>query len=420
MKWMPSFMQRKSAEATYTFGTRDFAAMLARVFGGGATKSGASVNTDTAMLVSTVFCCVRVIAEGVAQVPFRVMLEKPGATEGSLSSRLPQRKHALFDLLHRRPNRWQTSFAFRETLMMHILLGPTGSAYAYKNRVGANKRLRDLILIPPNRVREEIGNDGSIVYHVTAPNGTQRELQEDDVWHIRGPSWDGQTSIPILRMAREAVGLAMATEETQALLHKNGVRSSGHYSVEGNLSQPQQANLTAWIMKNFGGANSGTPMVLDRNAKWTPHTMNGVDAQHLETRKHQVAEICRFYRVLPIMVMENDKASTYASVEQMLIAHLVHTLLTWYERLEQSADVFLLTEDERAAGYYTHLDPKGMLRGALKDTAEFLAKLTGNGTMTRNEARGELDLNPLPGLDEPLTPINLVTSATNNPADATV
>jgi len=265
-------------------------------------------------------------------------------------------------------------------------------------------------------VREEIADDGTMTYVVTGRDGSTRTLGEDDVWQIRGPSWDGQTSIPILRMAREAVGLAMATEETQALLHKNGVRTTGHYSVEGNLTEQQQKNLLTWILKNFGGANSGTPMVLDRAAKWTPHTMTGVDAQHLETRLHQVKEICRFFRVLPIMVMESDKAATYASVEQMLIAHLVHTLLPWYERLEQSADVFLLTEQERRQGYYTYLDPKGLLRGALKDTAEFLSKLVQLGILTRNEAREDLDKNPLEGLDEPLTPINMGVGASNEPA----
>lgn len=416
MSWITNLIGRKSAGVPMD--SPSLAKLLASVFGGGSTKSGASVNTDSAMLVSTVFCCVKVIAEGVAQVPFRVMRETQSDVPGQQATRLPQRDHPLFDLLYRRPNRWQTSFAFRETMLMHVLLGPTGSAYAFINRVGSQKKVHDLVLIPPNRVKEEIGDDGTISYEVTGRNGSIRRLKEEDVWAIRGPSWDGQTAIPILKLAREAIGLAMATEETQALLHKNGVRTSGHYSVSGNLSDAQEKSLSAWIMREFGGANMGRPMILDRDAKWNPHTMTGVDAQHLETRMYQVKEICRYYRVLPIMVMESDKAATYASVEQMLIAHLVHTLLTWYERIEQSADVFLLTDKERAQGYYTHLDPKGMLRGALKDTAEFLSKLVERGILTRNEAREDLDKNPLPGLDEPLTPSNMVTGATNEPAAA--
>lgn len=404
MKFWP--FERKS---TTPFSSSTLAGLLDSVFGGGATKSGASVNTETAMQVSAVLICVKVIAEGVAQVPWRVMKESPDGR-----TRLPAKDHPLYDVLHRKPNRWQTSFGFRETAIYHILLGPTGSAYAYKSRVGSDRRIKELILIDPCRVKEEIADDGTITYEVRGKDGSLRTLREDDVWQIRGPSWNGQTSMPIINMAREAIGLAMATEETQANLHKNGVRASGTYSVDATLSQLQHDQLTAWIMKNF---SSGKPMVLDRGSKWQPTTMTGVDAQHNETRIQQVKEICRFYRVLPIMAMESDKAATFASVEQMLIAHLVHTLCSWYERVEQSADVFLFSDKERAEGYYTLLDPAGMLRGALRDTAEYLSKLVERGVLTRNEGREYLDKNPIEGLDEPLTPMNMITSASNDPAD---
>lgn len=404
MNWWP--FSRKSATP---FSSARLASLLASVFGGGATKSGASVNSTTALQVSTVLACVRVIAEGCAQVPWRVMQEsKDGKT------RLPAKQHPLWDLLHRKPNRWQTSFAFRETMLFHILIGPTGSAYAFKNRVGADRRLRELVLIDPHRVREEIGNDGTLAYTVSGRDGSQRQFVEGDIWHIRGPSWNGQTALSLIQLAREAVGLAMAAEETQAKLHKNGVRTTGTYSVDGNLNEKQHGDLTAWIKKQ---AADGF-LVLDRGAKWQPHTMTGVDAQHLETRLFQVKEVCRAMRVMPIMAMESDKAATYASAEQMFIAHLVHTLLPWFERIEQSADVFLLSDEERAQGYYTLMDPAGMLRGSLKDTAEYISRLTERGVLTRNEGRELLDLNPLDGLDEPLTPANMLTGASNEPAPA--
>lgn len=406
MKWWP--FQRKSSTS---MDSSRLAALLASAFGGGATKSGASVSTETALQVSTVLACVRVIAEGVAQVPWKIMRESPDGR-----TRLPVKTHPLWDLLHRKPNRWQTSFAFRESMLLHILAGNKGSAYAYKSRVGADRRIAELVLIEPERVREDIATDGTLRYIVSGRDGQQRELAEADVWHIRGPSWNGLTSLPLIRLAREAIGLAMAAEETQANLHKNGVRPTGTYSVEGNLNEKQHGDLSAWLAKQAG---SMVPLVIDRGAKWMPHTMTGVDAQHLETRVHQVKEICRAMRVLPIMVMESDKASTYASAEQMFIAHLVHTLLPWFERIEQSADVFLLSDAERADGLYTLLEPAGMLRGSLKDTSEYIAKLSERGVLTRNEARELLDRNPLKGLDEPLTPANMITGATNEPADAT-
>jgi len=132
-----------------------------------------------------------------------------------------------------------------------------------------------------------------------------------------------------------------------------------------------------------------------------------VDAQHLETRRYQVEEVCRAMRVMPIMVGISDKATTYASAEQMFLHHVVHTLSPWYERIEQSIDCNLLGDNEMDDGYYAKFIEEALLRGAMKDTAEYLVKMTSAGLMTRNEGRAKLDLNPLPGLDKPLTPVNM-------------
>lgn len=388
--------------------------LLAGVFGGGPSKSGATVTVDTALQVSAVLGCTRVIAEGIAQVPFRVMRE---TTAGTRTTRLPATQHPLYDLLHRKPNPWQTSYGLRETMAYHAAL--CGNAYAFKNRVGAGGKIAQLIVIPPARCKAEaLASSGELTYTVTGRSGEHRAVRAEDIWHLRGPSWDGLLGMDTLRLAREAIGLAMSTEETQATLHSKGVSTSGVFSIEGTLNKEQYEQLKGWMVKEFGAGGKGTPMILDRNAKWHPTTMTGVDAQHLETRVHQVLEVCRFMRVMPIMVGISDKAATYASAEQMFIAHLVHTLMPWYERFEQSADCDLLTDEDRAQGHYTLLDPSAMLRGALKDTAEYLSKLVERGVLTRNEAREYIDRNPLDGLDEPLTPANLITSAENDPQAA--
>lgn len=388
--------------------------LLAGVFGGGPSKSGATVTVDTALQVSAVLGCTRVIAEGIAQVPFRVMRE---TTAGTRTTRLPATQHPLYDLLHRKPNPWQTSYGLRETMAYHAAL--CGNAYAFKNRVGAGGKIAQLIVIPPARCKAEVlASSGELTYTVTGRSGEHRAVRAEDIWHLRGPSWDGLLGMDTLRLAREAIGLAMSTEETQATLHSKGVSTSGVFSIEGTLNKEQYEQLKGWMVKEFGAGGKGAPMILDRNAKWHPTTMTGVDAQHLETRVHQVLEVCRFMRVMPIMVGISDKAATYASAEQMFIAHLVHTLMPWYERFEQSADCDLLTDEDRAQGHYTLLDPSAMLRGALKDTAEYLSKLVERGVLTRNEAREYIDRNPLDGLDEPLTPANLITSAENDPQAA--
>lgn len=400
--WPFSTPSTKSESHTLTpFSAASLAQLLVGVFGGGATKSGASVNTDTALQVAVVLSCVRVLAEGVAQVPFKLM-------RATGRVRDEQRTHPLWSLLHRKPNRWQTSFAFRETLMLHVLLGPTGSAYAFKSRVGSDRRLAELILLDPKRVKEHVADDGTRRFEVRGKNGGGRTLTDDDVWVIAGPSWEGTTAMPLVKLAREAIGLAMSTEESQANLQARGVQSSGTYTVDGTLSPQGYKDLKTWIEKEFAGAKAaGRPMVLGGGAKWNPMSITPVDAQHLETRKHQVEEVCRCFRVLPIMVGQADKAATYASAEQMFLAHLVHTLMPWYERLEQSADVALLSDREIEQGYYTLLEPTGMLRGSLKDTADYISRLTDRGVITRNEGREMLDRNPLDGLDTPLTPTNL-------------
>jgi HK97 family phage portal protein len=162
---------------------------------------------------------------------------------------------------------------------------------------------------------------------------------------VRGPSWNGWSAIEPLKAARDAIGLAIAIEESQAGLHANGVQTSGAWSVEGKLTPDQHKALREWIEKEHAGApNAGKALILDRAAKWMQTQMTGVDAQTLESRRNQVEEICRFFGVMPIMAGYSDKAATYASAEQMFLAHVVHTLSPRWERYEQSMDAYLLTD----------------------------------------------------------------------------
>jgi HK97 family phage portal protein len=369
------------------------------LFGWLSTKSGASVNTTTALEVTAVLACVRVIAEGIAQVPLKLFRE-----DGRNIA--PATEHPLYRLLHRKPNPWMSSYELRETLAIHAAL--TGNAVSYLNRVPGTGRILEITPFRPNDVQIKRDDNGQPSYTVTAPDGSRRDIPRTHIWHIRGPSWDGIAGLEIIKYAREAIGLAMATEEAHAGLHKNGARVSGVYSVEGNLTLEQHKQLSAWIEKSYAGtANAGRIMLMDRAAKFTPQSMTGVDAQHLETRRFQIEEICRAFRVQPIMAGYSDKTATYASVEQMLIAHVVHTLAPWYERIEQSIDCQLLSDKDMERGYYAKFIAEGLMRGAFKDTAESLTKLTTNGILTRNEARAKLEYNPIAGLDQPLTPINL-------------
>lgn len=414
MKFFDRILGRKSASEDD--GLTDILRSILR--GGKRSKSGALVNRETAFRVAAVLDCLRVISEGVAQVPFKLLQEGK-----STVSRHPEIRsasdHPLYDLLHRQPNDWMTSFEFRETLVIHAALG---NAYAFKNVVtlGGKSQIAELILLDPGRVTPVQNADWSITYKVRGTSGEVKEFPQQSIWHVRGPSWNGVVGMDVLDLARETIGLAISTEESHAGLHERGVQPSGLYSVDGSLSPDQYKALKKWIEDEHAGADKkGSVMLLDRAAKFTSMVMTGVDAQHLETRRFQIEEVCRFFRVMPLMIGFSDKTQTFASAEQMFLAHVVHCLMPWYERIQQSADVNLLTRDERRQGYYTKLVEHGLLRGAMKDTSEYLYRMTLAGIMERNEARAKLDLNPIEGLDEPLTPTNMTTDPTDAPAQST-
>lgn len=383
--------------------------LLRDLYGGRVTRSGAAVNWRTALDVTTVLACARVIAEGIAQVPFKIYRE-------SGKTRLPATAHPLYFLLSRRPNRWQTSYEFRETMGLHLAL--CSNAYAYISRVGS--RVIELIQFEPQWVTVERDAAGVVTYKVAPPNSEPRLFAAEDIWHVRGPAWSSHVGMDAVHLAREAIGLALSTEEAHARLHSNGVRPSGMYSVEGTLTDVQQKQLTKWLEEAYAGShNSGRPLVVDRAAKWTSQAMTGVDAQHLETRKYQVEEICRAMRVMPIMVGYSDKASTYASAEQMFLAHVVHTLSPWYERIEQSVDAQLLGDADVVSGYYSCFEEEGLMRATPSTTADYLLKLVNGGLMTPNEGRAVLDLNPDEeyASDELRIPVNVVAD-TSEPPDA--
>lgn len=360
---------------------------------GRSSKAGPTVTLDNAFKVSALYACLKVLSQGVAQVPFKLFRE---SMVDGLKRIDPARDHPHYDLMATQPNEWTTSFEFRETLTIHAALG---NAYVFKNIVTGG-RVAELILLQPDRVKKIQRDDYSIFYEVTGKSGTKQPFPANQIWHISGPSWDGLIGIDVLNMAREALGLAIATEESHAALHSNGVSPSGIYSVDGTLDTAQQKKLVDWL-KSEAATNKGAPMVLDRNAKWMTTAMTGVDAQHLETRKMQLTEVCRFIGVSPLMVFESDKATTYASAEQMFLSHVVHCLSPWYSRIEQSADINLLTKQERSQGYYFKFIASGLLRGASKDRADYFAKALGAGGspawLSQDEVRALEEYNPMGG-----------------------
>lgn len=362
---------------------------------GGGKVAGVAVNEKTALQVATVLGCVKAIADGCATPNLHVYRETEDGGRKKATN-IPE-----YRLLARRPNEWQTSFEWRRQMTIHAAL--TGAALSIKVR-GNNRRVQELIPIQPGQWDVRRVSRYEVRYRCWDEFGMIGEFGPDDVFVLNGLQWDWVKSMNAVMLARSAIGLAIATEKSQAAMHANGLRPSGTYTVEGTLDPEQHARLTAWIKKQGGPENAGNPMILDRDAKWYSTAISGVDAQHVETRRLQVEEICRGYGVFPIIVGHADKTATFASSEAFFAAHVKHTLAPWHRAWTQRMDEMLL---DGSGPLYAEFDTRYLMAGSMKDRAVWARTMAEMGIYTRNEIRDEDGKEPLPGLDEPLTPMNM-------------
>lgn len=269
---------------------------------------------------------------------------------------------------------------------------------------GANRRLQELIPIMPGRWDVRRIARYEVRYRLWDDWGFIGEFNSEDVFHLQNMQWDYINAMNAVALARQAIGLAIATEQSHAAFHANGVRPSGIYSVDGTLTADQHQRLMDVLASRAGSSNAGKPMVMDRNAKFQPTSMTGIDAQHLETRRMQVEEICRAFGVFPIMIGHSDKSATFASSEAFFAAHLKHTLRPWHEAWTQRIDEMLL---DGTGPLWAEFDTRYMQAGSMVDRAQWARTMAELGIYTRNELRDEEGKDPLPGLDEPLTPMNM-------------
>lgn len=350
-------------------------------------QTGISVTWSSALQVTAMFACARVVAEGIAQSRMRLLKPKPDGKGNDA-----YREHPLYQLLWLEPSPGFTSFSLLETIVIHLIF--VGNAYVFINKVDGG-RIHELIVLEPGRVKVTRMPDLTYVYDVAGDDGAQQRMPPGSIWHIRGPSWNGWMGLETVKIAREALGLSIALEQSHARMHKNGARPQGSYSIEGEVTPAQYTQLATWLKKYAAGGDlEGQPLILDRGAKWFDQRMTGVDTEHLATRRFQIEEICRAARVMPIMVGLSEKSATYASAEQMFLAHEIHTLAPWAGRIEQSAEVSLLTDREKAQGLTIRCNLSALRRGDYKARQEGLQIMRRNGVINANEWRALEDMNP--------------------------
>ena len=358
-------------------------------FGGSA--AGKRVNERSAMQMTAVYSCVRILAEAVAGLPLHLYRYKDdGSKEKALN-------HPLYLLLHNEPNPEMSSFVFRETLMTHILLW--GNAYAQIIRNGRGEVMA-LYPLMPDRMAVDRDDKGRLYYEYTtsaddAPisKGSIVRLKPSDVLHIPGLGFDGLVGYSPIAMAKNAIGLAIATEEYGSKFFANSAQPSGVLEHPGTIKDPQRVR-DSWMSQFGGSANSNKIAVLEEGLKYTPISISPEQAQFLETRKFQINEIARIFRVPPHMVGDLEKSS-FSNIEQQSLEFVKYTLEPWLVRWEQSIQRTLFSADEKKR-YFVRFNVEGLLRGDYASRMNGYAVGRQNGWMSANDIRELENLDRIP------------------------
>jgi HK97 family phage portal protein len=373
--------------------------------GSGISASTKEVTWQSTLGVSAALACSRLLAQGLAQPSCKILkVDQSGKRE-------EQTDHPLFDVLSFSPNPDQTAYEFRETIGLHLALAQN----AFVRIVRSGSRIVALWVIKPNDVTVTQNPDRTLTYDVAG----EGRLTSKDVWHIRGLSWNGYEGEETIKMARESIGLAIATEAYGSALFRNGARPAGILSIAGRPTKEQLDNAATSFNSKYSGIENAhkTAVIGAETATYTAIAGTANEAQWTEARRHQIEEICRAFGVRPSMVYTTG-ATSYASVEQEFLAHVKFTLSPWHERFEQSAAMALLTPAERKSGLRIKLNTNALLRGSVAERMATYQTLVPLGAMTVNEVRKNEDLPTFdfPEADLPNQAANVFGSPKEEPA----
>ena len=357
----------------------------------GQSSSGKRVNERSAMQMTAVYSCVRILSEAIASLPVHVYkYNNSGGKEKALD-------HPLYFLLNDEPNPEMTSFAFRETLMTHLLLW--GNAYAQIIRNGKGDVI-GLYPLMPDRMTVDRDEKGHLYYQyqmsqddAQTMKGQTVILQPKDVLHIPGLGFDGLVGYSPIAMAKNAIGLAIAAEEYGSKFYANGAAPSGVLEHPGTLKDPAKVR-DSWNSAFGGSSNSHKVAVLEEGLKYTPISISPNEAQFLETRKFQINEIARIFRVPPHMVGDLEKSS-FSNIEQQSLEFVKYTLDPWVSRWEQNMMRSLFSVDEKAT-YFIKFNVDGLLRGDYQSRMNGYAIGRQNGWMSANDIRELENLDRIP------------------------
>ena len=357
----------------------------------GNSTSGKKVNERSAMQMTAVYSCVRILSEAVASLPLHFYEYRGDGSKAKATD------HPLYFLLHDEPNPEMSSYTFREVLMTHLLLW--GNAYAQIIRNGKGEVIA-LYPLMPDRMSVDRDEKGQIYYQYymtvdDAPTnkGKWVSLASTDVLHIPGLGFDGLVGYSPIAMAKNAIGMAIACEEYGAKFFANGAAPSGVLEHPGTIKDPSRVR-ESWTQTFGGSSNANKVAVLEEGMKYTPISISPEQAQFLETRKFQINEIARIFRVPPHMVGDLEKSS-FSNIEQQSLEFVKYTLDPWICRWEQAMVRALLSAQEKKK-YFIKFNMDGLLRGDYQSRMNGYAVGRQNGWLSANDIRELEDLDKIP------------------------
>jgi HK97 family phage portal protein len=385
-------------------------AVLRSIYGN--PHGGLKVTNETAMRIATVYACVRVISESVAQLPIKIYRPTASGPE-------EVRDHPAARLLKREPNGWQTAFEFREMMQGYSALRGNGFAVV-EREAGTN---RPLSLIPMNPTRVEVFKTGtSVAYRVRNDRNEARIVNRYDMLHYRGLSSDGFIGESPVSLMRNVFGLAATLEQTSASMFANGAKPAGVLEHPQQLSDEAAKRIKATFDSSFGGSDKvGSTLVLEEGMKWSQVGLSFEDAQLLESKKFSVEEIARAFRVPLHMLQSTEKSTSWGTgIEQMTLGFIMFTLGPWLKRTEETNDAVLLTEKEKDEGYYHKHNINALLRGDFKTRMDGYAVGLLNGIYSINEVRRLEEMMEIPDNEGGMhrVPLNTIPAGQKQPVNA--
>jgi len=384
----------------------------------GRSSSGKTVNEKTALSVSAVYACVRVLSESLASLPLDLFKYLPN--KGSEKDR----EHPLYRVLHNEPNPEMTSFNFRETEMSHLLTFGNAYSQIIRNYGG---QVIGLYPLMPDRMEVHRDDDSGDIYYVyrirkdDAVAGLQKgdpvRLEAEDVLHIPGLGFDGLIGYSPIAMMRDSIGASLAADEYSAKFYENGATPSGVLEHPGVLKDPKKLR-DSWHAAYGGSGNAGKVAILEEGLTFKSISISPADAQLIEARKFQIEDIARIFRVPPHMIGDLEHA-TYSNIEHQSLEFVKYTLGPWMVRWEQAMDRALLNDAEKRDRYIL-FNAEGLLRGDLQSRNNAYAVARQNGWMSANDIRRKEGLDLIPeelGGDRYLCNGNMVDIASAGRSD---